>query len=165
VNVFTPEQMASALERFGKDAPREQINAIRRGLTFARGLVIAHIRRTGVGQALWGRKASGARLMVPRQRVTRSGNTIHGGLLLKGLAAMIETGGHTAPHAIAPKLKPALARALPGGGSFFSKTPVQHPGSRVPAQPSAQASMREALPRIAQEIDKGMQRLADRVIG
>jgi hypothetical protein len=156
--------MASALERFGKEAPREQINAIRRGMTFARSLVIDRIRRTGVGRALWGRKAKGARLMVPRQRVTRSGNVIHGGLLLKGLAAMIETGGRTRSHVILPKNAGVLALKLSGGAVAFA-TKVVHPGSRIPAQPSAQEAMREAVPRIAQEIDRGMQKLADRVIG
>lgn len=164
MNVFSPEQMADALERFGKEAGREQINAIRRGMTFARGLVIERIRRTGVGRALWGRKVKGARLMVPRQRVTRSGNVIHGGLLLRGLAAMVEAGGRTQPHVILPKNASILALKLPGGAVAFA-TKVQHPGSRIPAQPSAQAAMREALPRIAAEIDKGMQKLADRVIG
>jgi len=162
MQVFSPEQMADALDRFGKDAPREQINAIRRAMTFARSIVIKRVRSTGVGRALWGRKGSGARLMVPRQRVTRSGGVIHGGLLLRGLAAMIDAGGRTLPHEIKPKKARVLANTVSG---FFSATAVRHPGSRIAAEAFSEAAMREALPRITEEIDKGLQRLADRVIG
>lgn len=156
---FTPAGFADAIRAFGKDIDRPIINAIRRGLTYARTLAVDGYRQRGVMRRVFGVKPSGARALIKRTRVVKRGDVYTGGLTAKGLAEIQETGGRTKPHTIAPKNAKRLAFQTPAGLVVIAGS-VQHPGATHPAMPSLRAAIEKAAPRMAEELDKGIQKAA-----
>lgn len=157
MTTYTPASMAEALRRWGVEMDRPIINGMRRGLTHVRSLWVAEFKQRGVGRSVFGGKRAkgkkdGARAIIKTTRVVKRGSgTYAGGLSVKGLAALQETGGRTKAHNIGKRGK---VLAFEGGG--FARGPVKHPGSSIKKIPIGHQMMERGAPRIAQEIDKGI---------
>ena len=160
---MTPFQAADALERFLKKEPNLVANAIRRVVRSARTDGMNRMRSRGIGLALFRRRAFDLRQIVKTIRIRQEGNAIIGGVEVKGIAALIEMGGRTLPHPIKPKLGTMLALKLPQGRVFARA--VNHPGSRIPAQPSLRPALNAAMPRLATEIDEALAAAARKELG
>lgn len=112
------------------------------------------LRSHGVGAALFGKKAKGARLVVKVNNPKMAANgTVTGGLELKGLAAMTEEGGHTKAHTIRPPSGGVLVLKLGGGRVAFTRKAVRHPGSRIPRRPFAKPAIEHELDRIKADLE------------
>jgi len=168
----SPAQVAVTVRNFDKLKGKAELNAFRRGLTFARGLLVNLYTTHGIGRSIFGKKKGGMRLLIKRVKVQDDGNRIKGGLEVRGIAALIELGGKTKAHEIRPKAR-WLAFAPTGGriGSIFGQEArelvfaklVKHPGSRIPKTPQAERALRESVPRINIQIGQAHQELINRL--
>lgn len=120
------------------------------------------IEGTPLGRALWGARAKpdapGLFLNITE---TKTGATKIG-LVLRGLAAMQETGGKTKPHTIRPRRGDFLVFDV-GGATVFARE-VEHPGSEIAKRPVASSTFDKALPGIELAVANGVERLAERVL-
>jgi len=150
---FTPDGFAEALLKFGKELDKPITNAMRRGLHRARNRAGELFRTRGVGRTVFGGKKGKVpvRASFKRTGVKRSGDTFKGGLYVKGLAALQETGGRTFAHVIKPKNKKLLVWATSAG--MFAARWVAHPGGKLPAFPVVKRSMNEEAPAIQNDLD------------
>jgi hypothetical protein len=112
------------------EMPRLVQNAARSALYSARAAATKDFVSKGVGRAIWGgggkwkRNLAGARLIINSMkfRGAKEGPW-DTGISVKGLAALVETGGKTREHLIKKRNGKAL------------KTPIRHPGSRFQRDP------------------------------
>jgi hypothetical protein len=101
--------------------------------------------------------------MIKRTRIIDNDSGTTGGLRVRGLAALQETGGRTAPHKIKAKNAKALV-FLTRSGKFFKGAAVQHPGSNIPAIPFLRQTGQATVPELVRDMDAEIQKLADSVI-
>lgn len=138
---MTPRESANAIGKIAPGMEREVPNGIRRVLGFLRRLALTGYRSKGVGRAIWGEaKLTTLRPLVKRGRVVRVGSGWTAGLEVRGLAALMETGGKTLAHDIKSK-----------GGKLW-----KHPGSRIPQNAAAVASLPAAEAQLLIEMDKAV---------
>jgi hypothetical protein len=151
---ITTRELAGAFRKIAdRELPRAQKNGARRGLRAGRKLILAELPKRGVLRSIFGKKKSGLNVLVKVNQVRPRGDGFASSIELRGLAALQETGGHTKPHDIGPLRKKAL-RFNAGGVSHFSREPVHHPGSRVPAAPVGPRVIGPTAQRILEEISK-----------
>jgi hypothetical protein len=176
----TAEQMAARLRaEWPKESSRAIVSGLRRGLYFAAKVAVRELSRTGIGRGILGSygvsgldqiarggrriKSSQVRMFVKRARVVKVGDQYHTGLEALGFAALVETGGKTAPHTIEARgSTPFLANQ---GSGFFGGRKVEHRGSRIPRQPFLGRAVTSSQPRVVAEIDKGLAGLGKRLVG
>lgn len=167
--VYTdPAKFADALRRFAtKEKDRAIVNGIRRGMTYARSLAVKSFMATGIGRGIFGhgrkKDTKAVKLIINRMKVRQAGTRIEAGLSVKGVAALQEKGGRTKAHPIRPRRGRFLAFSVGGRDVFVPQ--VQHPGSRIVRAPFAEPAMRRALPRINQEVERGLAAIAKQVLG
>jgi hypothetical protein len=167
---ISAQEAARRLGLLEKEVTRANANAIRRGQTHWRNLTINHFKTRGVGRSIWGKaEARGKnvnkdlRLIVKRMRVrSEGGDSFSGGLTLKGLAAIQEKGGKTAAHTIKAKNAPTLA-FLDRSGRLVRPIEVSHPGSNIPAVPSAATTLSAAESKFREEIETGLKKATEKV--
>lgn len=139
---MTPQEAALAFGALPQQVNRQTRNAVRRSLSYWRKLTLGGVVERGIGKAIWGeKKLTSLRAIVKRDGDVEinSDGSVLGGLKITGIAALMETGGRTLPHDITTHGKR-----------------WRHPGSNVPATPSAAPVVGEVGTRCRDEIDKGM---------
>ena len=160
---FTPASYAAALRDFGKRMDVPILVGLDRGLGAARGLAINAFIRRGVGRRIFGQKTRGALALIKVVPAKMRGGTYVGTLQARGLAAIQDAGGRTAPHLIKPKNKKFLVYRTKAGVLHVTDKPVMHPGAQHPAMPFLNEAIAKAAPRIQVLIDREIQKLATRL--
>jgi hypothetical protein len=162
------EVLRAASKEFRKAIPRVAVNAMRRVLR-RRITVIKKrmVAESGVANTIWGKgaKSLGAQVTLIKPRGTEEGITT--GIKLKGLAAMIEQGGTTAPHPIKAKNADRLVFLGTGkfsGGLVMTKT-VNHPGSRIRPHGIAARELQGAGPDCLREVSDAIAKLRIKIFG
>jgi hypothetical protein len=150
--------------RFSAAVPGAILNGIRNQVRQTITTVKRDIRtRSGLGNRIWGKNGSGLNKIVTLVKSRAAGGQVETGIKLKGMAAMIESGGQTKPHII--KGKPYLAFPGKGGSGFTITKRVNHPGAPVRRHDFA----RQALDRDGQKINAAvaasLQRTKERIFG
>ena len=181
---LTFEQAAAQL---GVLMDRVEVHAAR-GLSFGlerhvrEAAVLATVKR-GFGRRLWGDARRGAFAMFKREPIRMSGGKLLTAVIVKGLAAMAETGGKTEAHVIAAagaKLSDRAARAFKKGdvvkgvafasraarnGQLLTMTVrgkrlaapwVNHPGSRIARNPAMAEALDANGEKVTAEIRKAL---------
>ena len=163
-----PKKFAAALLRFAeREKDRPIVNGIRRGMHIARNIAAEEFKKQGVGRGIFvtspKKDKKSIRLIIKRERVRKVGERFEAGLLLRGFAALQEKGGQTKSH----EIKPSTAKRLvfPLGGRVIVTKRVRHPGSRIPAHPFVRRSIELALARMREEVLRGLQATAEKVLG
>jgi hypothetical protein len=160
-----------ALKRFTAEMPKAELNVLRRASAYVRRQAIDSFTSTGVGRAIYGAhairgKAKGRtralKVVFPMPRVQAQGSGWMLSLTLKGFAALTEIGGQTRSHPI--EARDGVLSYRIGGSDKFGKK-VNHPGSRIPAQPYLQRAANASLPTLQKEMDEGLAALAEKVVG
>lgn len=141
-----------------KGLKRVIVNSIKRGMTVGRKDALAKLRASGVGRALTlQRKKRGPTnvppLIVTVGKVRQNGTEYTSSLQEKGMAALIEKGGHTKPHRITAKAS-KLLRFGSGARWSFAKV-VSHPGSIVPRNAHLEHAAKVAGEAVPGQIDAG----------
>lgn len=161
---------------------------VARGLSFGlerhvREAAVLDTVKKGVGRRLWGDRRAGAFAMFKRTPIKLSGGKLTTTILVKGLAALAETGGQTEAHVIAARGAALSARAAAAfkkgkvdkgqslasqaarGGQLLSFTVkgrrlaapfVQHPGSRIARNPAMAEALDKNGGKVTAEIQKAM---------
>lgn len=160
---FTPQGLASVVRMFGAKLDVPILVGLEQGMHSARGAAINRFTRQGVGRRIFGVKASGAAGLIKVLPARMSGGNFVGILQARGLAAIQDQGGRTAPHKIAPKNKKFLVYRTNAGVLHITDKPVLHPGAQHPAMPFLSQSITGAAPRIATLIDREIQKLMNRM--
>ncbi len=138
---MTPGQASAAVKQLGIEKDKEVPNGIRRMLSGWRNVVMKGYQARGIGRAVWAeKKLTTLREIVKRERVVRVGEGWQAGLSIRGMAALMESGGRTLPHSIKSS-----------SGKLW-----QHPGGRVPQVPAARDSVYAAEALLAVEMDKAL---------
>lgn len=154
--------MGGRLEKYERELPKANVRALRRGLHFARNLALERFRSTGIGRSIFGdrkgrskaRSLSGLRPIVTRSRVrSRGGGILEGGIVARGIAGLMETGGRTKAHLIKRRRGKLLSRA------------IHHPGSRIPRSPVLAGAVNDAAPKIRGELELEARKLWAAVVG
>lgn len=157
MSVITAHEAAVRLGLLDKEIDRAALNAARRTVTYWRSLTMTGIRSKGVGRAIFEKKAQGLKVIIKRDRTRQEGDAFLGGLRLRGMAAMQEIGGKTAAHLIvAKRARGGLLGFLGPNGHVITPKSVHHPGSRIPAMPSAGPAQPLVEARAVQELEKGL---------
>lgn len=162
MNFITFEEAARRIGLLDKEIDAGKVRAIRRTSTTWRSLTVAGIRSRGVGRALWAKKSTSLRPIVKRMRVQKVGDGFTSGIVLSGLAALQEDGGRTKAHIIKPWRASRLAFVGPKG-HLISPVSVKHPGSRIPAMPSAAPAVPAVEADLAVQLDKEYQKAVEKV--
>jgi hypothetical protein len=157
------DRIAAKGLNFRKQLTRTLENSLRRNVRRSLGQIKTEIRGTGLGSAIWGRKASGLSTLVSLIRVRREGDGFATGVKLSGLAKMIETGGRIARHDIEPKNASMLAFRA-GGGTVFAKH-VNHPGAQVGRHDIARRALERDTPAISAATQADVVALLNEVFG
>lgn len=160
---MTVPEAAAMLRKLEKEKDRQIINGFRRGLAWMKTPAIELFRSKGIGRRVFGQKASGARVLFKRGRITKESDGYRGSLTATGLAGLQELGGRTRKHPI-PKTGTTLMAFTTGGQRAFAMR-VNHPGAQHPAMPSLPAAAERALPKISEEINKGLQQAVQVTLG
>lgn len=130
------------------------------------------LRATELGAALWTRSGQRARsqgtrpplvLKTIRARISRSEGAFTGGVLLKGFAALIETGGRTSQHTIRAKNAPYLVFRSRSGALVRTRS-VSHPGSSIRRRPFVQSEIRRSIPSVERVMRAALNRLFARAV-
>lgn len=155
----------------GAETMRLAETVVRKGMLQIRAAAYSEFRSSGIGRRIWGgdgisrsfigplmqgqrRKSSNLGKFI-RTKVAKRSNT---GFTLtfevKGLPAMVEEGGQTRPHEIAPKLAEFLVYRTKSGVLHVSKGPVQHPGGPVAKDPYLGPEIDRRAPRIGDDLQR-----------
>lgn len=131
-------------------------NKVRKQL---RKQVIADMRRTTVGSALWGRsmKQPGVPRLLVRSVGFRFSRTEGGwisGVRLLGMAALIEMGAKTEAHLIRPYTHDRLY--FEGSGGLVAPVVVRHPGARLKKDAVLDKNLRKAFPLLQREVARAL---------
>jgi hypothetical protein len=161
---MTAKEVAGEMAQFAKAINKEQVKAVRRVLGRTRTKAINSFREHGIGNAIFGHDAKGARDLIKVQKVRFLGpDTVNTGLVAIGLAAFQETGGKTKPHTIKPKTAKRIAFIGRSGQLLTPKT-VKHPGSRIARFPFLEQAVTANLPTILSEMDEALQKTANTIV-
>jgi hypothetical protein len=133
--VFTPEDFAGVLRQYGETLDQPVIKGMRFGFGAAKRIAVGRFRRRGVGRRVFGKKGSGAMPLFKVMPIRRRGTAFVGGIEVRGLAALQEAGGATAPHVIRPATKKVL-RFEGGRGGAMSMSQRPSPAFIGPVTPS-----------------------------
>ena len=140
---------------------------LRAEMKSVKGDIEDHYRsRSGLGRALWHatkRPSGKPPLLVKVGRTSKKGDTYVTGIVVTGMAALIEKGGRTKAHKIRPLTAKRLAFNV-GGNAVFAKL-VQHPGSTVTPTPVARPDLQRAKERIASGLQIALLELSRQVVG
>jgi hypothetical protein len=147
--VLTPQEAASRLQRLAGEVGNIIRRTLAEGLASARPTLERGYASRGIGRALWGAGLDAGGADVPALMVSDQPTATGAVLEVHGMASLIETGGRTQQHPIAPR----LAEAMAGGLLHPVKEELLHPGSRVDADPQ--------LPGLARELEAQLPRVAD----
>lgn len=153
--VYTPAGFAEALKQYGASINPAVKRGLWKGSRITRAVFIARFTSRGVGKGIFGKKKSGAYKIVRTRVVGPRGNVFILALELRGFAALQETGGRTKKHPIAAKNAKALKLKVPSIGVVLRRV-VEHPGSRIAADPSGPRAFEASSSRIQAEIDKAL---------
>ena len=169
---MTPQEAARRLGVLAKEVDRATVNAIRRGQNHWRTLTIRGIVSKGVGAAIWGarsrtkkaKRLTSLRPIIKRERVKKVGESTYiAGLQMTGLAALQETGGQTKAHEIKATGRGRVPRLIfEGASGWVNKIKVSHPGSKIPARPSAAPAVPEVSAYTQEQINTGLVQAIDR---
>lgn len=151
------------LQTIPQPIERETKNAIRRGQNRLRTAVGEEFRSHGVGRAIFaeGFKKGALKTILAREKVKKIGEVFEVGLRIKGIAAIVETGGRTLPHGIGASGK-ILSNPATG---FFARGPVNHPGSRFASDDFAGRAVAKTAGQFKAEVAKVPSRIASIVNG
>ena len=121
---------------------------------------------TSLGRALWGRGRQRNRSSNPplvlktiRARLSASQGGFTGGVLVKGIAALIETGGRIERHTIHGK--PFLY--FEAGGRLVRARSVKHPGAPVRRRPVVVSGLTRVKPIVERIMRHNLSQLFERV--
>lgn len=156
------ETAAERLRTMARERGRAINPVLSEALKMARRGAMTRYRWRGAGRRIWLTKTRGTGippLIIKNIKPTydASADAYVGGLQAIGMAALIEGGGHTKPHAIKPRGGSVAGRLVfqVGGRLVFARA-VRHPGSpitrTVALEPEVQAAARWAGPRVASEV-------------
>lgn len=152
---MTPSEAVLRLNRFIVAERNAILRGLKRGVGRARKPALERLRASGVGRALTTRKKGlpgTPRLIVSVSRAKQTGpESFEVALQAKGMAALIDQGGRTKPHAIEAKSDQLLSFQARDGRSVHVRR-VSHPGSNVPRVSSLEPALRGAEPGVAREI-------------
>lgn len=126
-------------------------------------------KSTALGRALWGRGRTSNRsssrpplvLKTIRARLSGTQGGFIGGVSIRGIAALIETGGRIERHTIHGR--PFLYFNPKGGGSLVRARTVRHPGAQVRKLPAVQSGMVRIRPIVERIMRHNLERLFKRV--
>jgi len=125
-------------------------------------------RGTSIGKKLWGRgRRTGSptlSLKTIRAALSRSERAWVGGIKIKGMAAIMEQGGSTAPHIIRPRTAAYLYFPSPGGGLIRASS-VRHPGSRIRRYPVIERAQKRTLPEVKKAMERAVAKLFEERFG
>lgn len=149
--------VATALRRIEAETDRTVTRAARRPLRDARKAAVDEFKRKGITRSVFGHDPNpkGLEQLVRAWAKARRGYYVVG-LTAGGLASLVDRGGKTKAHTIAPRHKTRLM--LKPSDRFVSGA-VKHPGSRIPADPTTEPLLKRTLPKIETEIEKDLQAL------
>jgi hypothetical protein len=152
------EQAIERTRTARRDISRATLNAARRVVRRRLTRIRQDIRTaTGLGVSIWGDSPSGLSKIVSLVRARIEEGRVETGIKLKGLPAIIETGGRLRPHTIRPQYGKFLANpAL----NFISRGPVRHTGANVRPHGIAQRHADDSLPEILREMDLALNEVA-----
>jgi hypothetical protein len=157
------EEMIKANQNFAKRLPTAVLNGIRNQVRQNITTVKRDIRtKSGLGNRIWGKKGKGLDSIVTLVKSRAAGGAVETGIKLKGMAAMIESGGQIKPHKIVGK--PFLVFPGKSGGVTFAKV-VNHPGAPVRAHNFARQALDRDGQKITTSVDKSVGKLRDQVFG
>lgn len=154
-----------------KEINRVALPSVRSFIAEVRKGARKDLRRTALGKALWTKRGRTSRrqgtrpplvLKTIRARLSRTEGAWIGGIRLKGFAALIETGGRTAPHTIRARSAPALVFRV--DGTLIRTQSVRHPGSSIRRRPFIQKRMRGSIQQVQRVMSRNMNRLFKRVV-
>ena len=150
--------------RYASAVPGAILNGIRNQVRQTITVVKSDIRtKSGLGRRIWGKKASGINSIVTLVKARSAGGLVETGIKLKGMAAMIESGGQTKPHVI--KGKPYLAFPGKGGDGFTITKQVNHPGAPVRRHDFAKDALDRDGQKIQLAVSASLQRTKERIFG
>lgn len=141
------------LLKFARMLDRPVINAFRRGVRRIASQIRPSFLGTGIGRAIWGKRASGLSKLVYGMRVTKVGDELQTGIKLKGIPALLEDGGRILPHVIKPKNAPFLVFQA-GGRWVRTAKGVRHPGMPLLAHNFARTAIARETPAIIEDLNR-----------
>jgi hypothetical protein len=147
--VLTPQEAASRLQQLAAQVGDVIRRTLADGLAGARPALQRGFASRGLGRALWGAGLEAGGADVPALMVSDRPTSTGAVLEVHGMGSLIETGGRTQQHPIAPR----IAEAMAGGLLHPVKDELLHPGSRVDANPQ--------LPGLARELEAQLPLVAD----
>lgn len=121
--------------------------------------------KSGIGRRIWGKNRSGLNSIVTLVKARKAGMDVETGIKLKGLPAIIETGGQTKKHLIKPKNAKFLRFPGKGGEGFTMTKLVRHPGSRVGRHEFAKDALERDSQKINAAVAASLQRTKERIFG
>jgi hypothetical protein len=134
-----------------KGIARVATNALRRGARRIVSATVKEEKNRGVLKTIFAKDTSGLRKLVKAGRVELVGGQLECKITLKGLAAIQESGGRTAPHVIEPKTTGKMAFTTHGQFIVTGKR-VNHPGAQHPAIPIFANKFREGQPATIEDL-------------
>jgi len=155
--------LAASLRTFGSRIDVPILVGLEQGLYTARAEAINNFTRRGVGRAVFAKNTRGALGLIKVIPAKLRGNSYVGTLQARGLAAIQDQGGRTSPHTIKPKRAKFLVYRTNAGVLHITDKPVLHPGAQHPTMPFMQAATSNAAPRVAQLIDRAIQKFATKL--
>lgn len=162
------DKLMAANQSYARRFPNVVLNAIRRPLRRTVTKIRQRIRKeSGIGKSIWGRhgKAKGLETFVREVRTKVVGTSIHAGIRLTGLAAMIEQGGKIKPHLIKIKAHP-IKNAFGFRGTIqHPGMVVKHPGASVRAHFFAQREMAGISSQVVEAIRQDLEKLKVKTFG
>lgn len=164
--VITPKQAAQGLRKFASSFPRIITSPLNTTRNRAVAIAKNDFRSKSPGRSIFSSK-QGARapsLLVHegRSSQTRSGDgsfTVE--MVIEGMAALIEEGGHTRPATIRPRSRKFLKFEGPRG-TVFTKV-ARHPGSRVRRNQIGKGAVETAFRGFPAELDSSLTRGVNQV--
>jgi len=159
-------QFRQDLKILRKDLERVALPTIRGFTAEVRKQARKDYKSHPLGRALWGRsrenRATNPPLVlktIPARLSGTEGGYI-GGLAVKGIAALIETGGTISPHRIHGT--PFLYFEGSDGGLVRART-VRHPGAKVRQLSSVQSGLVRVRPIVERIMRHNLEKLFERV--
>ena len=150
--------------RYASGVPGAILNGIRNQVRQTITVVKSDIRtKSGIGRRIWGKNGSGLNKIVTLVKARSAGGLVETGIKLKGLPAIIETGGRIKAHTI--RGKPYLRFPGKGGEGFTVTKMVKHPGAPVMRHEFAKDALERDGQKIQLAVSASLQRMKERIFG
>lgn len=159
---FTVPEFRERVRGMSKALNKVGLPIVRRYTSLVRKEARTGYRGTSIGKKLWGRgKRTGSptlSLKTIRAVLSRTERAWVGGIKVKGMAAIMEQGGKTAPHIIRPRVSAYLYFPSRSGG-LIKASSVRHPGSQIRRYPVIQRAQKRTISEVRKSMETAISKL------